>query len=160
MQRQSVQRGKESEDLLAWCLDTLADLPVEIKPTSTWLYNELCEDAPGNIDTLLWTETSLAHLLTRQGKDSVVKIQGNRFNGGTSFFCLRSRVREYLNKKHEKVFIVNRIDKETSGLVVFAKTEDIKNKLQNNWDDVKRVYVAVVEGKTKDKGIIKSFDGF
>ena len=40
----------------------------------------------------------------------------------------------YLKKKNKnnKIFIVHRLDKDTSGLVLFAKNEDLKIKLQNN----------------------------
>ena len=60
---------------------------------------------------------------------------------------------EYVKKQYpkNKIFIVHRLDKETSGLVVFAKNEDIKNKLQNNWDQTKREYIAIVEGQPKKK---------
>ena len=66
----------------------------------------------------------------------------------------------YLKQKHKnnKVFIVHRLDKDTSGLIVFAKSEDVKFKLQDNWDKVKRNYYAVVNGVVeKKKDIIKSF---
>lgn len=59
-------------------------------------------------------------------------------------------VREYIHskKKHEKIFIVHRLDRETSGLVLFCKNEDLRNKIQENWDRVaiRREYVAVVNG--------------
>lgn len=62
-------------------------------------------------------------------------------------------VREYLvNKdKNAKIFIVHRLDKDTSGIVVLAKDQKTKNQLQENWNDyVKlREYVAVVHGKMK-----------
>ena len=64
---------------------------------------------------------------------------------------------EKRKNKNNKVFIVHRLDKDTSGLVVFAKSLDIKNKLQTNWEKTKRGYVAVVNGKTKDKDVLKSF---
>ena len=65
---------------------------------------------------------------------------------------------EKRKNKNNKVFIVHRLDKDTSGLVLFAKDESIKFKLQNNWDkDTRRGYVAVVHGKTKDKDILKSY---
>lgn len=64
---------------------------------------------------------------------------------------------EKKKNKNNKIFIVHRLDKDTSGLVVFAKSQDIKNKLQNNWEKTKRGYVAVVHGKTKDKDILKSY---
>lgn len=72
---------------------------------------------------------------------------------------LYRRVREYLNKKHEYCFIVNRIDKETSGLVVFAKNQDLKDKLQNNWNNIvkKRGYIAVVSGKIEKDGRIDNY---
>ena len=60
-------------------------------------------------------------------------------------------VREYLvNKnKNAKVFIVHRLDKETSGIVVLAKDEKTKKTLQENWQEyiTLREYVAVVHGK-------------
>jgi len=47
-----------------------------------------------------------------------------------------------------RVYIVHRLDRETSGLMVFAKSEEIKHTMQENWENVvtKRCYVAVVNG--------------
>lgn len=63
------------------------------------------------------------------------------------------------NNKNNKVFIVNRIDKDTSGIVVFSKSERVKEILQSKWNDIVcvRRYVAVVEGVTNEKGRIKSY---
>ena len=62
-------------------------------------------------------------------------------------------VREYLvsKDKYAKVFIVHRLDKDTSGIVVLAKDEKTKNKLQENWNEYVslREYVAIVHGKLK-----------
>lgn len=68
-------------------------------------------------------------------------------------------VSSYVKKKNKsnKIFVVHRLDKDTSGLVVFAKNEITKNKLQDNWDKVVRKYIAIVEGITKDKEILKSY---
>lgn len=64
-------------------------------------------------------------------------------------------VREYLVSKNKfaKVFIVHRLDKDTSGIVVLAKDEKTKNRLQENWNEFVslREYVAVVHGKLKNK---------
>lgn len=67
----------------------------------------------------------------------------------------------YVKKKYpkNKVFIVHRLDKDTSGIVVFAKNEKIKNDLQNNWDKyaINREYIALVNGKVKNKeGTLKN----
>ena len=70
------------------------------------------------------------------------------------------KVIEYERKKNKnnKVFIVHRLDKDTSGILVLAKTERVKKILQDNWSDVKRYYMAIVEGIPKEKEkTIKSY---
>ena len=62
--------------------------------------------------------------------------------------------------KNNKIFIVHRLDRDTSGIVLFAKSEDLKRKFQDNWDSLVKVreYVAIVEGKpAKDKGTVRSW---
>ena len=60
-------------------------------------------------------------------------------------------VREYLvsKDKNARVFIVHRLDKDTSGVVVLKKKKKTKNKLQENWNEYVslREYVAVVHGR-------------
>lgn len=72
---------------------------------------------------------------------------------------LYNLVSEYVKKsnKNNKIFIVHRLDKDTSGLVVFAKNIKTKNYLQDNWDKVERRYKALVLGKTKEKDILKNY---
>ena len=79
----------------------------------------------------------------------------NKYNENT----LYREVREYLNSKHEYAFIVNRIDKETSGIVIFVKHEWLKKKLQDNWNDIvkKRKYIALVSGKISKSGRIDNY---
>lgn len=70
------------------------------------------------------------------------------------------KVIEYERKKNKnnKVFIVHRLDKDTSGIIVFAKSERIKKILQDNWDKTKRYYMAIVEGIPKEQEkTIKSY---
>ena len=67
----------------------------------------------------------------------------------------------YVKKKHKsnKVFIVHRLDKDTSGVVVFAKDEKTKKLLQDNWDKyaINREYIALVKGHIKpDKNTLKN----
>ncbi len=70
-------------------------------------------------------------------------------------------VREYLREKEKnaKIFIVHRLDKDTSGIVVFAKNEKLKQDLQDHWKEYAslREYVAVVHGilKEKEKKVIQ-----
>lgn len=62
-------------------------------------------------------------------------------------------LREYLSQKKppERLFIVHRLDREASGLLVFAKTAEAKERLQDQFKDhsTGRRYVAVVEGQVK-----------
>ena len=67
-------------------------------------------------------------------------------------------LREYVKSinKNNKIFIVHRLDKDTSGVILFAKNEKIKKELQDNWNNyVKlREYTAIIHGipnKKKDK---------
>lgn len=62
--------------------------------------------------------------------------------------------------KHNKIFIIHRLDKETSGIVIFAKNQKTKNLFQKDWEKnvITRGYLAVVEGSLKEKeGTIKSY---
>ena len=70
---------------------------------------------------------------------------------------LYRNVYDYLHKKNQKVFIVNRLDKDTSGLVVFAKSEKVKRVLQDNWDNVQRKYYAITEGIITKEGKVESY---
>ena len=56
--------------------------------------------------------------------------------------------------QHPRIFIVHRLDRETSGLMVFAKSEEIKRKMQDNWDQTvtQRKYVSVVNGIPEAEG--------
>lgn len=69
---------------------------------------------------------------------------------------------DYVKSKNpnERVYIVHRLDKDTSGVMLFAKNEKIKNMLQENWNEIvrKREYAVLVEGVLKEKqGTIKSY---
>ena len=80
---------------------------------------------------------------------------------GKTDHTLYSMAREYVKKKHKsnKIFIVHRLDKDTSGVILFAINENLKKYLQNNWLSItKREYIAILEGKLKTKkGIIKEY---
>lgn len=64
-------------------------------------------------------------------------------------------LREYLKKKNKnaKVFVVHRLDKDTSGILLFAKSEYVKNTFQKDWNELVKVreYTAVVHGKLDKK---------
>lgn len=59
-----------------------------------------------------------------------------------------SRLYDYAGK----IFIVHRLDRDTSGLIVFAKDQDTKISLQENWEEAvkERKYIAILEGSIDD----------
>lgn len=65
-------------------------------------------------------------------------------------FTAYSILYDHVKKKNPdgKIFIVHRLDRETSGLMMFAKSPSVQKKLQENWDEIirERVYIALVEG--------------
>ena len=67
---------------------------------------------------------------------------------------------QYLSKKGgggKSVAVVHRLDRDTSGVMIFAKTGWVKKKLMDNWDEIvtERSYVCVAEGGFADReGII------
>ena len=68
----------------------------------------------------------------------------------------------YLRKGNSRsrlmAYTVHRLDRDTSGLLVFAKSERVQQKLKNNWRDVDKTYYAVVHGHPeKPKGRIINY---
>lgn len=82
----------------------------------------------------------------------------DKIKEGTAYSILR----EYLKWQNPRnmLFIVHRLDRDTSGLMVFAKTQEAKDKLQHNWNNmvISRKYLAVVEGKPEpEEGEVRSY---
>jgi len=76
----------------------------------------------------------------------------------TAYHLMTDYVRKGCNKSRERIFIVHRLDRETSGVLVFARTEKAKRTLQGNWDNTEKHYLAVVHGiLMKKEGTITSY---
>lgn len=70
-------------------------------------------------------------------------------------------LRDYVKRVNpaNKLYVVHRLDRDTSGLMMFAKTEEAQEVLRHNWNNIvlERLYVAVLEGDLeKDSGFVKS----
>ncbi len=71
-------------------------------------------------------------------------------------------LKNYLKEKDpkDKIFVVHRLDRDTSGVMIFAKSEKAQDILQTTWNDSvkERTYVALVEGNVKkDRDTIISY---
>jgi len=76
----------------------------------------------------------------------------------TAYFQLTEYLRAGNPRAHERAWIVHRLDRETSGIMVFAKTPEAKSALQTGWDKAEKRYQAVVEGVLpNDKGVFESW---
>jgi len=80
----------------------------------------------------------------------------NKFK--TADYILTDYVRKGSLKSRNRIFVVHRLDQWTSGVLVFAKSEEVKSHLQAQWKGTKKKYVAVVYGHLAQKeGIITSY---
>jgi len=72
---------------------------------------------------------------------------------------LYRKISNYLKKSNTKVFVIHRLDYDTSGIIMFAKNQKIQKLYQDNWNNIAKVreYTAVVEGITENKGHIESY---
>lgn len=76
----------------------------------------------------------------------------------TAHFLLNDYVRKGNHRSKNRVFIVHRLDRETSGVLIFAKSEKVKSYLQEQWKDFNKMYLAVVHGRLDEKdGEITSY---
>jgi 23S rRNA pseudouridine1911/1915/1917 synthase len=76
----------------------------------------------------------------------------------TAYRQLTAHVR--LKNANNRIFVLHRLDRETSGIMMFAKSERVQQKMQDNWSEVmkERTYVALVEGFVKkSQGTISSW---
>lgn len=69
----------------------------------------------------------------------------------TAEWLLTDYLRKGAARSRRRAYVVHRLDRETSGLLVFVKTEEIQQILKENWASVKKEYRAVVHGTLREK---------
>jgi len=98
-----------------------------------------------------------ADLIVINKPAGLLTITDNK-NSVSAYHLLTDYVRRTNSKA--RIFIVHRLDRDTSGVLMFAKNEKLKLALQDNWGGLvtQRNYVAIVEGRLKEKsGRIRSW---
>ncbi|MCM1441840.1 MAG: RluA family pseudouridine synthase [Roseburia sp.] len=88
----------------------------------------------------------------------LLSVGTDKIRVGTAYSLLK----DYLKRKDpaNKIFVVHRLDRDTSGLMMFAKNVQAKEAMQNNWNNMvlERRYIAVVEGRLDPaEGEIRSY---
>jgi tRNA pseudouridine32 synthase/23S rRNA pseudouridine746 synthase/23S rRNA pseudouridine1911/1915/1917 synthase len=90
--------------------------------------------------------------------NGLLTVSTDREKEKTAYFLLTDYVKKGNSRSKNRVFIVHRLDRETSGILVFAKNEKAKRYLQTEWKEFNKIYFAVVHGSLLEKeGIITSY---
>ena len=88
----------------------------------------------------------------------LLSIASDKEKGSTAYRMLTDYVQQ--KDKHNRIFVVHRLDEDTSGVLMVAKNVKIQQALQDNWNDLvsSRGYYAIVDGKMQEpSGTIKSY---
>jgi 23S rRNA pseudouridine1911/1915/1917 synthase len=99
-----------------------------------------------------------AYLLVVEKKEGLLSVSTERQKERTAQHILQDYVKR--THRNNRVFVVHRLDRETSGLMMYAKDELTQRTLRDNWHDivVDRRYVTVVEGEMeKDTDTVHSW---
>ncbi|MDV5165674.1 MAG: RluA family pseudouridine synthase [Candidatus Scalindua sp.] len=88
----------------------------------------------------------------------LLTVEANYERVKTAHRILTIYIRKGSLKSKKLLFPVHRLDRDTSGVLVFAKSFDASETLKMQWKDVKNRYIAVVHGTLKEKsGTISSY---
>lgn len=99
-----------------------------------------------------------ADVLLAVKPSGILSVDRDNERGERTFLkIVNDYVKESSNNK-SRAFLVHRLDKEVSGVMIFAKSIEIRERLQEGWQDTEKFYQAIVEGvPPKDAGRIESF---
>ncbi|GAB2610015.1 RluA family pseudouridine synthase [Emticicia sediminis] len=91
------------------------------------------------------------YLIVIEKQAGVLSIATEKQKDNTAYSILSGHVKK--QDPRNRVFVVHRLDRETSGLMMFAKSEKIQKLLQESWNATieERTYLAVVEGYVEKK---------
>lgn len=104
---------------------------------------------------IVWEDDSL---IVVNKKEGLLSVATDRVRERTAYHLLSDYVKK--SDPRHKIFILHRLDRDTSGLMMFAKNRGVQEKLQSHWNEMitERTYVAVVEGRPeKERDLITSF---
>lgn len=98
-----------------------------------------------------------AALIVIEKPEGLLSMASGSEQDETAYKYLTKYVRGASTRSHAKVFVVHRLDRETSGLMIFAKSEPVQKKLEENWTKVEKRYWAITEGVPEDaEGLLES----
>ena len=131
---------------------TQFDTPLHAGDVVTISYNRRKVVFNNPLLNIIYEDDSVIVVNKREG---LLSVSTAKVRERTAFHILS----DYLKKSdpRNKLFVLHRLDRDTSGLMMFAKTRSVQEKMQSNWNEMitERTYVAVVEGRPeKDSDLI------
>jgi 23S rRNA pseudouridine1911/1915/1917 synthase len=86
------------------------------------------------------------YLIVIEKQAGVLSIATEKQKDNTAYSILSGHIKK--QDPRNRIFVVHRLDRETSGLMMFAKSEKVQKLLQESWNETieQRTYLAVVEG--------------
>lgn len=129
--------------------------PLQLGQTVTVAANRAPETAQYRGLTILYED---AYLIVINKQAGLLSMATNKEKDRTAYSILS----DYIKKENPKnrLFIIHRLDRETSGVMMFAKSEKVQRLMQESWNATtkERTYVALVEGVPEPpKGTITSY---
>ena len=88
-------------------------------------------------------------LIVVEKKEGLLTVSTGKSDETTAFSILKNHVKK--SSPQNRIYVVHRLDRETSGVIMFAKNKEVQLILQENWHRIvtRRIYVALVEGKVE-----------
>ncbi len=99
-----------------------------------------------------------AHLIAINKPAGLLSIATEKEKDRTAYHMVTDYVKN--QNMDNRLFVIHRLDRETSGVLLFARDEETKRAFQEGWNDrvIRRGYTAVVEGVPKEeKGTVRSY---
>ncbi len=147
----------------------LAHHQVSVDDKAVTQFNHLLK--PGQQVTVTWTKVLQRDrqkglkivyedpfIIVIEKQPGLLSIATEKENERTAYRMLSDQVKRMDPKS--RIFVVHRLDREASGLMMFAKSKDVQRLLQDAWqkDILERSYAVVVEGRTREEqGTIASW---
>ncbi|MEG3047090.1 MAG: RluA family pseudouridine synthase [Mucinivorans sp.] len=137
------------------CMSTHFDFPIKAGDSVEIVLERTAAALHHPMVRIVWQDD---YLLVVEKRSGLLSIATDKETKRTAYFIIS----EYLKSidPAAKVFVVHRLDRETSGLMLFAKDEKTKFLMQSAWNDtvIERRYVAVCEGVIDEaQGVISTY---
>jgi len=88
----------------------------------------------------------------------LLTVSTEREKERTAHHILTEHIRRGCGRSRKALYVVHRLDRDTSGTLIFAKSEEVKLRLQDRWKETKKTYLAIVHGRCeKTSGTITSY---